>query len=460
MTVTRLEHLPNELWFELFIYFTWSELESSWIHWKLNSRIQILAEIAQNRVALSLSSMSFTTYDQCLHYFEHEHPIKACRITSLLLNESIVSNEIINRWLENEKSFLPRIRKCTIYIDRINRYVRTNIILLIRRHTLTIRHIVFYFNGLSRYSVILKYFIEQCISVHTMEFIVIKDKNELITFKDCIKTIMIHLHRLHFILYLPVQTRLDDIDLYWFNLDHHTVEYEINEVIFLYTIPYLLNSQRRVYNNSVAQQSTINNNITHIEWIIDHDLLSIAKTLLHFEHVKSLHLFFNMTEMKLNPDSWHMILPFLRSLRVNFQRNPMQSRKLYNQSVTPNLYRYILLEQFRQYEKIPSPYLTKRLPTNEAFPQLQYLSFGGRRFSLTPPKKLANRILLCFDSLVSSSKFIILHVNRCCGIYRSVPSTSRDILMTLLTECVRSRNLRYSSSKIIIDSNEEIIIWL
>ncbi|CAF3736407.1 unnamed protein product [Rotaria sordida] len=310
---------------------------------------------------------------------------------------------------------------------------------------------------------------------------------------------MIHLRRLHFILYLPVQTRLDDIDLYWFNLDHHTVEYEINEVIFLYTIPYLLNSQRRVYNNSVAQQSTINNNITHIEKIIDHDLLSIAKTLLHFEHVKSLHLFFNMTEMKLNPDSWHMILPFLRSLRVNFQRNPMQSRKLYNQSVTPNLYRYILLEQFRQCatafesltlywsdirlllkhssspwsfvrqlnilldtdRKIPSPFLTKRLPTNEAFPQLQYLSFGGRRFSLTPPKKLANRILLWFDSLVSSSsKFIILHVNRCCGTYRSVPSTSRDILMTLLTECVHSRNLRYSSSKIIIDSNEEIIIWL
>jgi hypothetical protein len=121
------------------------------------------------------------------------------------------------------------------------------------------------------------------------------DKNELITFKDCIKTIMIHLRRLHFILYLPVQTRLDDIDLYWFNLDHHTVEYQINEVIFLYTIPYLLNNQRRVYNNSVAQQSTINNNITHIEWIIDHDLFSIAKTLLHFEHVKSLHLFFNMT---------------------------------------------------------------------------------------------------------------------------------------------------------------------
>jgi hypothetical protein len=109
----------------------------------------------------------------------------------------------------------------------------------------------------------------------------------------------------------------------------------------------------------------------------------------------------------------------------------------------------------------PSVSLIKRLPTNEAFPQLQYLSFGGRRFPLTPPKVLANQILLWFDGLVSSSsKFIILHVNRCCVSYRSLPLTSRDILVMLLTEHVRSKNHHYSSSKIIIDSNEEIIIWL
>ncbi|CAF3874840.1 unnamed protein product [Rotaria sp. Silwood1] len=147
MTVTRLEDLPNELWLELFVYFTWSELNSTWFQWELNNRIQMLAEVARNRVALPLSSMSFTTYSQCLHYFEHEHPMIAYRITSLLLNESAVSNEIINRWLENDTSFLPRIRQCTVYIDLVNRSARTNVILLIRQHAPILRRIVFYFDN-------------------------------------------------------------------------------------------------------------------------------------------------------------------------------------------------------------------------------------------------------------------------------------------------------------------------
>ena len=110
---------------------------------------------------------------------------------------------------------------------------------------------------------------------------------------------------------------------------------------------------------------------------------------------------------------------------------------------------------------IPSASLIKQLPTNKAFPQLQYLSFGGRRFSLAPPKPLATQILLCFDALVSSSsKFLMLHMNRCCGTHLSMPLTSRDVLLAILTECIRSRSDQYSSSKIIIDPNEEIIIWL
>lgn len=113
-------------------YFTWSELNSTWFQWKFNNRIQMLAEVAQNRVALSLSSMSFTTYSQRLHYFEHEHPMIAYRITSLLLNESAASSEIISRWLENGTSFLPCIRQCTVYMDVINRYVRAYVIFLIR----------------------------------------------------------------------------------------------------------------------------------------------------------------------------------------------------------------------------------------------------------------------------------------------------------------------------------------
>jgi hypothetical protein len=207
--------------------------------------------------------------------------------------------------------------------------------------------------------------------------------------------------------------------------------------------------------------------------------------------------------MNPNPDSWRIILPFLRHLRLDFNRNPMRSRESYDGSVTPIHYRCIILEQFRRcapaleyltlywsdvrlllkHSALPWPFvrqlnirlkslepdrddtpsvsLIKRLPKNEAFPQLTYLSFGGCRFSLTPPKALANRILLWFDALVSSSsKFITLHVNRCCLSYPSLPSISRGIFMTLLTEHIRSRNHRYSSSKIIIDSNEEIIIWL
>ncbi|CAF3751781.1 unnamed protein product [Rotaria sp. Silwood1] len=247
----------------------------------------------------------------------------------------------------------------------------------------------------------------------------------------------------------------------------------------LYKVPYLLNSQRQVYNHTFGRQSTINNNITH------------------FQHVNSLVLFF---DIKVNIQySWHVLLPFLRHLKLNFDSNPIKSGKSYDRSVTPNHYRCIILEQFRQCASvleyltlyssdirlllkhssspwpfirqlnilmksctnIPSASFIKRLPTNKAFLQLQYLSFGGRRFSLAPPKPLATRILLCFDALVSSSsKFIMLHMNRCCGTYRSVPFTSRDILLTLLTERVRSRSDHYSSSKIVIDSNEEIIIWL
>ena len=203
--------------------------------------------------------------------------------------------------------------------------------------------------------------------------------------------------------------------------------------------------------------------------------------------------------MNINVNSWHVLLPFLRHLQVDFDSNPIKCRQSYDRSETLDDYRCIILEQFRQCAsvleyltlnwsdirlllkhssspwpfirqlnicmesctKFPSASLIKRLPTNKAFPQLQYLSFGGRRFPLSSPKTLAMRILLCFDALVSSSsKFIILHINRCCITYRSVPFTSRDILLTILTERIRSRSDRYSSSQVIIDPNEEIIIWL
>ncbi|CAF4015693.1 unnamed protein product [Rotaria sp. Silwood1] len=327
----------------------------------------------------------------------------------------------------------------------------------------------------------------------------VKDNNELIVFKSCIRNFMICLRCLRFLFYLPAETKLEKIDLDWFNLSHHTVEYEINGLMVLYTVPYPLNSQRQVYNHTFGRQSTINNNINHIEWIIDCDPLSIDTTLTHFQYVNSLVLFFDIKEMNINMDSWHVLLPFLRHLKLNFDSNPIKSGISYYQSITPSHYRCIILEQFRKCASalecltlhwsdlelllehssspwplvrqlnirlktrtdFPSASLIKQLPTNKAFPQLQYLSFSGRRFSLNPPKPLATWMLLCFDGLISSSsKFIILHVNRCYLTYRSFPLTSRDILLTLLTEHVRSRSDHYSSSKIVIDANEEIIIWL
>ncbi|CAF2958401.1 unnamed protein product [Rotaria sp. Silwood2] len=305
----------------------------------------------------------------------------------------------------------------------------------------------------------------------------VKDRNELIVFKRCITNFMICLRCLSFVLYLPAETKLENIDLYWFNLSHHTVEYEINELMVLYTVSYLLNNQRQVYNHTFGRQPTINNNINHIAWTIDRDPLSINTTLTHFQYVNSLVLFF---DIKVNIQySWHVLLPCLRHLKLNFDSNPIKFDKLYDRCVTPNHYRCFILEQFRQCAcalesltlywsdirlllkhsslpwpfvrqlnilmesctNIPSASLIKRLPTNKAFPQLQYLSFGGRRFSLTSPKPLATRILLCFDALVSSSsKFLILHINRCCGTHRSLPFTSRDILLTILTERIRSRS--------------------
>ena len=334
----------------------------------------------------------------------------------------------------------------------------------------------------------------------------VKDKNELIVFKSCIKNSLICLRCLRFLFYLPTETKLENIDLCWFNLNHSSVKYEIHELMVLYTVPYPLNSQRQVHNHTFGRQSTINNNIHHIQWIVDRDPLLINTTLTHFQYVNSLVLFVDIEvnntqckSMNINTSSWHILLPFLRHLKLNFDSNPIKYRTSYYRSATPNDYRCFILEQFRQCAPVleclmlhwsdvvllleyssspwsfvrklnirlnsctnlPSTSLIKRLPTNEAFPQLQYLSFCGRRFSLNPPKPLATQILLCFDALISSSsKLITLHVNRCSVPYRTLPLTSRDILLTLLTEHIRSKSDHYSSSKIIIDENEEIIIWL
>lgn len=116
----------------------------------------------------------------------------------------------------------------------------------------------------------------------------------MLTLKSCITTYLIGLHQLHFVLYLPIETKLEETDLYWFDLNHRAVEYEINKVTLLYTIPYLLNSQRQVHNHIAARRSTNNNKMNHIEWIIDRDSLLINTTLTQFQHVKSLLIYYNI----------------------------------------------------------------------------------------------------------------------------------------------------------------------
>ncbi|CAM4865761.1 unnamed protein product [Rotaria socialis] len=498
MTATRLEDLPNELWLELFVYFTWFELNSTWLQWKLNNRIQFLAQIAQNRVALSLSSMSFITYDS--RYFKWMSSLAECATycdqiftfpKTVRLRISL--QHISDLALLMQCNTLPHIEDLHVTMETgiytshqlDNRYenapcstlclndLNTTGANLPHLRTLQLRQV-----DITNVIVLIQHVKSMC----QLESLIlvncnVKDKNELIVFKSCIRNFMICLRCLRFLFYLPAETKLEKIDLDWFNLSHRTVEYEINGLMVLYTVPYPLNSQQQVYNHTFGRQSTINNNINHIEWIIDCDPLSINTTLTHFQYVNSLVLFFDIKEMNINIDSWHVLLPFLRHLKLDFDSNPIKSGISYYRSCLTLHWSdlELLLEhssspwpfvrqlniRLKPRTNFPSASLIKQLPTNKAFPQLQYLSFSERRFSLDPPKPLATWILLCFDALVSSSsKFIILHVNRCYVTYRSFPLTSRDILLTLLTEHVRSRSDHYSSSKIVIDENEEIIIWL
>ena len=171
MTRTRLEDLPNELWLELFVYFTWEQLRSTWLQWKLNSRIETLAKAAQIRVAFEISSTSFRTHSQWLNYFENEHPAIAYRVTSLLLNESVLSSEIVSRWLKNGALYFPRLCHCTIYFYLVSRHVQRNIIRLIHQNASTLRRVVLYFDLIEEYEQILNKIIKRRISPHTMQLI-------------------------------------------------------------------------------------------------------------------------------------------------------------------------------------------------------------------------------------------------------------------------------------------------
>jgi hypothetical protein len=130
-------------------------------------------------------------------------------------------------------------------------------------------------------------------------FVCHADRDELITFKTSIRTYLYRLRKLSFVLNLPGETILEKDDLYWFDLDHHGVQYEIdtnetNSIMFLYTLPYLLNSQRQVHNNTFARRSQIERKINYIQWIVDDDPLSIDTSLVYLQNVHSLTWFYNI----------------------------------------------------------------------------------------------------------------------------------------------------------------------
>lgn len=135
---------------------------------------------------------------------------------------------------------------------------------------------------------------------------------------------------------------------------------------------------------------------------------------------------------------WHDLQPFL-----DHSNSPWPSIEQLN----------ILLRTMEKDD--PSASLIKRLPTENVFPQLKYLTFGSRRLKLTPPELVAERILSWLDALLfPGSKLVLFHVNRSC------PPTVRDTLMMLLKQHVRLRDDHHSPAKIILDWNDEIIIWL
>ena len=170
----KIEHLPNELWLEVFVYFTWSELQSTWLTGRLNRRIQNLALAAQSRVALELTSMSLKNRSQWLDYFEHQHSAIAHRITLLVLDEPILSCEIVERWLEKGSSFFPRLRRCVIYDHLVKGVAISNLIRLIEREPSTLQHLIIFFRGADNYRFVLKQILDHRISPVSMELIIAK----------------------------------------------------------------------------------------------------------------------------------------------------------------------------------------------------------------------------------------------------------------------------------------------
>lgn len=91
-----------------------------------------------------------------------------------------------------------------------------------------------------------------------------------------------------------MRTVLDEGDLAWFHLGHDAVHQHVDDVVRLYTSPYLLHRQRHLYNHADERTSTSNVLIDRLQWTLDCDPASIEATLTHLQQVHSLKLFANI----------------------------------------------------------------------------------------------------------------------------------------------------------------------
>jgi hypothetical protein len=97
----------------------------------------------------------------------------AHRITSLVLDEPVLSYEIIRRWIENGSSFFPRIRRCTVFVHLIGN-VLSELIHLAHQSKSTLRRLVIFFDGPAMYHYVVKQIVEHGVSLHTMQLIIVK----------------------------------------------------------------------------------------------------------------------------------------------------------------------------------------------------------------------------------------------------------------------------------------------
>ncbi|UJR07445.1 hypothetical protein I4U23_011731 [Adineta vaga] len=221
----------------------------------------------------------------------------------------------------------------------------------------------------------------------------VKDRDELVTFKTSIRTYLYRLHKLGFVLNLPVDDDPLSIEsslVYLQNVHSLKWFYDIQCLVLPFLRYVELNFEQNPYTYDTLCYRTHSTPISHRSILL--------------KQIRINALFLECLTI-----SWNDILLLESDL-------PWSSLDQLN----------ILLTVTKQ--DIPSDSLIGCVITSSTFPQLRYLSF----------EVMAQRILSWFDTLMLSlSTLSIFYVNRRCSYHRSNPQSSIDTLMTLIKQHVR-----------------------